>query len=147
ATATGTHGSSLRHGNLGQAIVGARLVTGAGDVIEVGADDPRLEAVRVHLGALGVLTPLTLKVVPAFRLEERRLRLPFDDACRVRRLLAARHEFCKLWWLPHAGEALLFIDVRTAEPGVRSRLAWQVDGLVTRTLFPALLGLGGRVPP
>jgi L-gulonolactone oxidase len=37
--ATGTHGSSLRHGNLSSLVMGARLLTPQGEVQDIGPDD------------------------------------------------------------------------------------------------------------
>ncbi|MCB9682830.1 MAG: FAD-binding protein [Alphaproteobacteria bacterium] len=147
AIATGTHGSTLRHGNLGTLVTAARLVDGTGEVVVLEEGDPRLPAVRVHLGALGLLTEVTLAVVPAFRLEERRFRLPFDDAAAQAEAMARDHAFVKLWWLPPSDDALVFAYDLTDAPGERSALAWTIDGLVNRTVFPAVLALGGRVPP
>ncbi len=62
AIATATHGTGLNNGHLGTQIVGARVVTGTGAVVSLDAQDQRLDAVRVHLGALGVVTELTSMV-------------------------------------------------------------------------------------
>ncbi|WP_155371759.1 FAD-binding protein [Catellatospora vulcania] len=64
AVATGTHGSGDRNGNLATAVRGLELVTADGDLITVDAAD--LPGSVVSLGALGVVTALTLDVVPTF---------------------------------------------------------------------------------
>ncbi|MFC7245979.1 FAD-binding protein [Catellatospora aurea] len=64
AVATGTHGSGDRNGNLATAVRGIELVTADGDLIEV--DDADLPGSVVSLGALGVVTALTLDVLPTF---------------------------------------------------------------------------------
>ncbi|MEV4493718.1 D-arabinono-1,4-lactone oxidase [Micromonospora coxensis] len=80
ATATGTHGTGLGFGNLCTQVVGVRLVTGAGDVLDVSAtSNPELlPAVRLSLGALGVVTQLTLDVQPRFDLRRRAWCAPVD---------------------------------------------------------------------
>lgn len=70
AISTGTHGSSLRHGNLAALIDSMRLATPRGDVLALDASHPWLPAARVGLGALGVVTEATVRVVPAFQLQE-----------------------------------------------------------------------------
>lgn len=67
ATATATHGTGMKFKNVSAQIVSARLVTAAGEVLEVSDGDDYLAA-RVSLGALGVVSQLTLKVVPLFTL-------------------------------------------------------------------------------
>jgi alditol oxidase len=66
AVATATHGSGDRNGNLATAVVGLELVTGSGDLVRVTPDDPRFAGMVVHLGALGVVTRLTLRVEPSY---------------------------------------------------------------------------------
>ena len=66
ACATGTHGSGLRNGVLGTAVRGLELVRPDGELLTIGADDPRLAGAVVSLGALGVVTALTLALEPTF---------------------------------------------------------------------------------
>jgi FAD/FMN-containing dehydrogenase len=146
AIATGTHGSSLLHGNLGTGVVAAELVDGRGDRVVVEAGDPRLAGVRVHLGALGIVTRVTLKVVPAFRLRETRVRVPFDEVCDRLLDLAAAHTFVKLWWLPHTDKVWVVSMEPTEASGERSRWAHRLDVFANNVLFPPVLWAGARVP-
>ncbi|MEV4817651.1 D-arabinono-1,4-lactone oxidase [Micromonospora tulbaghiae] len=73
ATATGTHGTGIGFGNLSTQVTGVRLVTGTGDVLDVDArrNPDLLPAVRLSLGALGVVTRITLDVQPTYQLHRR----------------------------------------------------------------------------
>lgn len=147
AVSTGTHGSSLVHGNLASAIVGARLVVASGDVLVLGEQDERLPAVRVGLGALGVLTEVTLQCVPAFRLEEEAFGLPWSEAVARVAELAASGEYIKLWWLPHTDQVQVFRCARTQAAGEPSSVRqWIDERLINRRVFRALLWLGARFP-
>jgi L-gulonolactone oxidase len=147
AIATATHGSSLQHGNLSTLVRGMRLVTGRGDVLDLGEADPRLPAARVGLGALGVVTQVTLQCVPPFRLEERMRSIPEREAHASCADLARRSEFGKLWWLPGTGFAQWFAIDCTGEPGDVSELArWVDERVVNGLVFEGMLGLGGRFP-
>ncbi len=64
AVATGTHGSGDRNGNLATAVSGIELVTADGELTTIGGDV--LPGSVVSLGALGVVTALTLDLVPTF---------------------------------------------------------------------------------
>ncbi|PZG22039.1 oxidoreductase [Micromonospora craterilacus] len=73
ATATGTHGTGIGFGNLSTQVTGVRLVAGTGEVLDISATDNAelLPAARLSLGALGVVTQLTLDVQPRFELRRR----------------------------------------------------------------------------
>ncbi|MGH2861982.1 MAG: D-arabinono-1,4-lactone oxidase [Solirubrobacteraceae bacterium] len=71
AVATGTHGSGDALGNLATTVRAMRLVTSQGDVLEIGEGDPRFAGAVVHLGALGIVTRLTLAVEPSYTLSQR----------------------------------------------------------------------------
>jgi alditol oxidase len=67
ATATATHGSGTANQNLAAAVVGLTLVTADGDLIEL----DRADGAVVHLGALGVVSSLTVGLVPSFDVSQR----------------------------------------------------------------------------
>jgi xylitol oxidase len=70
ATATGTHGSGVRSGNLATAIRRMRLVRADGEIVVADrSGDPDslpLDGAAVGLGALGVIVDLTLAVEPTY---------------------------------------------------------------------------------
>src|SRR5688500_1806577 len=70
ATATATHGTGWHFGNISSRIVGMRLIAGDGSVVECSDDENPdvLAAARVGVGALGIVSAVTLEAVPAFRL-------------------------------------------------------------------------------
>ncbi|GAA2383270.1 alditol oxidase [Streptomyces glaucosporus] len=71
AYATGTHGSGRTGGSLAAAVRSVELVTADGETVTVsrGADG-HFEGTVVSLGALGVVTALTLEACPAFEIEQ-----------------------------------------------------------------------------
>jgi xylitol oxidase len=66
ATATGTHGSGNRNGSLSTSVVGLELVRSDGELVTLGPGSPDLPGAVVHLGALGVVTRIGLRVQPTF---------------------------------------------------------------------------------
>jgi xylitol oxidase len=70
SVATGTHGSGDRNGPLASAVREVELVTAAGETVVVGRDDPRFGGAVTSLGALGVVTALTLDLEPAFEVAQ-----------------------------------------------------------------------------
>ncbi len=70
AIATATHGTGAGLGNIATQIVGLELVVGDGSIVRADeANDPELLRVaRVGVGALGIVTEVTLRCVSAFNL-------------------------------------------------------------------------------
>ena len=71
AVITGTHGSGDALGNLATSVRALRLVTSTGDVIEIGERDRRFPGAVVNLGAIGIVTHLTVAVEPSYQLWQR----------------------------------------------------------------------------
>ncbi len=72
ACATATHGSGDRNGNLATAVAAIELVTAAGEAVTLSRDCHGAEFLGaiVGLGGLGVVTRLTLDLVPAFAMRQ-----------------------------------------------------------------------------
>jgi xylitol oxidase len=71
AIATATHGSGDANGNLATAVRAVELVTSDGDVLTVARGEPDFDGVVVGLGALGVVTRVTLDVEPPYEVRQR----------------------------------------------------------------------------
>jgi len=70
ACSTGTHGSGDRNGNLATAVSAVELVGADGDLVTVRRGDPDFPGVALGLGACGIVTRLTLDVVPAYDMRQ-----------------------------------------------------------------------------
>ena len=70
--ATATHGSGIGNGNLSSAVRGMELVTAAGELITLSPEkDPDLfRGAVVNLGALGVVTKITLAIEPTYQVRQ-----------------------------------------------------------------------------
>jgi FAD-linked oxidoreductase len=81
AVATATHGTGASLRNLSAQVIGLRLVTAGGDVIEVSSDRERemYLAARVSIGALGVVSAVTIQCVPLYTLHRHDAPLPLED--------------------------------------------------------------------
>src|SRR3954466_8173384 len=81
ATSTATHGTGTNFGNISSRIVGLRLIAGDGSIGEATpTQNPEvLDAARVGVGALGIVSTVTLQAVPAFRLHAVEAPLPVDE--------------------------------------------------------------------
>lgn len=79
AVATATHGSGERLGNLATSVVELELITASGDLLTVGRDHDRFDGFVVGVGALGIVTRVTLAVQPYYEVAQMVYeRLPWD---------------------------------------------------------------------
>lgn len=71
AIATGTHGSGDRNGTLPAAVAGLELVNGSGELVALRRGDVDFAGAVVSLGALGIVTAVTLDIVPTYDVSQR----------------------------------------------------------------------------
>ena len=152
ATATATHGTGLRLGNLSTTIVGMDIVDGRGELIHCDEHNRTdlLKVARVGVGALGIVTRITLQCVPAFDLHAVETAEPLDDLLDRFEQQMAGQDHMEFFWIPGARRALVKRNNRTDEPRrPQNRLAEARDkllyenvafGLANRTVrrFPSL---------
>jgi L-gulonolactone oxidase len=118
AISTATHGTGERFCNISSQVVALSLVLDNGDVLRCSpeSDPEAFKAAQVGLGALGVLSTVTLRCVPAYNVhsvqEPRRLDElldNFDELC-------AQNDHFELFWFPHTEWAQSITNTRTQEP-------------------------------
>ncbi|MCX7522964.1 FAD-binding protein [Microbacterium sp. STN6] len=81
AVATGTHGSGDGNGNLATAVTALELVRADGELVMLRRGDDDFAGAVVSLGALGVVTAVTLEIQPAFEIAQTvYLDLPWQSA-------------------------------------------------------------------
>jgi len=103
AISTGTHGTGRDLGSLSTQVVGLRLLLASGEWCDCAPDhEPELfTAARLALGTLGIITRITLRLVPAYRLHARTWIAPFDECMADLPALIAAHRHCEFFWSPH----------------------------------------------
>lgn len=121
AIATGNHGTGLAFGPLASQVTALRLVTADGAVTDVDADsDPELlRCARTSLGALGVVTSVTLRCVPRFTLRTELGAEPLDAMLERLPEWAASAEHVTFGWLPWRENVFTRASWRTGEPPTR----------------------------
>jgi L-gulonolactone oxidase len=141
ALSTGTHGTGERYGGLATQIRGLELVLADGSVVTCSPTErPELfAAARISLGALGIVTSVTLQTVPLFalRADERPMPMPevldrFDE-------LAAASDHFELYWFPHTQGALTKHNTRIPLAEATAPLSgfrsWLDDDFLSNTVF------------
>lgn len=120
AIATGTHGSGKKLQNLASLLYGVTMVTASGKVECFNEKDHAdiMRAMRVSLGSLGVITSMTIKVVPLFRLHRLELCTSIDDCINNFDQLSTENRNVDFYWYPRSDMAKIRI---LNEPGHGSR--------------------------
>ncbi|ODA83262.1 hypothetical protein RJ55_01774 [Drechmeria coniospora] len=118
AISTGTHGSSLRHGLVSEDIVSLKITLASGVTELCSADtNPDLfRAALLSLGALGIITEVTLRAVPAFTL---RWKQTIDTDLKLFKSwshdLWTQSEFVRVWWFPYTRRAVVWQSEKTGD--------------------------------
>jgi L-gulonolactone oxidase len=150
AISTATHGTGLRYGNLATQVRGLRLISGDGTPVDIDAErNPELlDVAAVGLGALGVVSTVTLQCVPAFNLHAIERAELVDEVLERWEDEIADHDHFEFFWVPGTRWALTKRNHRTDEPA-RPRPAWRAfrdDYLLNNVAF-GLTCRVGRVRP
>lgn len=144
AISTGTHGTGATFPGLAAQVRGLEIVLADGSV-ERCTDGELFRHARIGLGALGVLTSVTLATVPAFRLHAVEETVPLPGALAA---LDGDDDHVEFYWFPHTDLAALKRNNRTDAAGPRrGRVAgWVGDELLGNAGFAALCRLGAAAP-
>lgn len=70
AISTGTHGSGDGNQNLAASVSALSMLTGSGELVELSRGDADFAGAVVGLGAVGIITEVTVDVVPTFDVEQ-----------------------------------------------------------------------------
>lgn len=152
ATATGTHGTGARLGGLATQIRGLELVLADGSIVSCSPDErPELFAcARVGLGALGVITSVTLQCEPAFHLVADERPMPLAEVMEKFDDLAGTNDHFEFYWFPHTDVALTKRNNRLPageSPRPLSKAKeWLDDELFANTLFNVVCSVGKARP-
>jgi FAD-linked oxidoreductase len=154
ALSTGTHGTGARLGGLATQVEALALVLADGSAVTCSASArPELfAAARVGLGALGVITTVTLRCVPSFTLAADERPMPTDEVIEQFDALAQANDHVEFYWFPYGRRALVKRNNRVprgrsgasgAMPGWRR--VWEFE-VMENAAFGALCRLGRARP-
>ncbi|MDD7914919.1 D-arabinono-1,4-lactone oxidase [Polaribacter ponticola] len=107
ALATGTHGTSGKL--LSEYVINFRMVLADGAIKTITEKDNLINAVRVSLGALGVLSEITFQCEPLYTLHIKEG--PEDDTLWLPKIKERlqNHDFLRILWLPHTDKGYVII--------------------------------------
>ena len=149
AISTGTHGTGAELRSISAQVESVELVTAAGEVRELDGGTPDLlRAARVGIGALGAISAVTLRCVPAFvleRIDSPQLREEVFDGFAQR---AEANDHFELFTFPYADSALVLERNRVeGAPRPRGRVAAYLNDIVLENWALEALSATGRAIP
>lgn len=152
ATSTGTHGTGLGFGGISTQIVGATLITGTGEILDINENQHSelLPAIALGLGALGVIVTVTIQCVPRYLLRAVEAPVPFEEILESyedRNRAADHFEF---YWFPHTASTRTKTNTRLPiESGAKplGKVAKFVDEeVMNNAMLGAVVGFERFVP-
>lgn len=108
AISTGTHGTGATLPALHADVVGLRIVKPDGNLIELSEagnqkERDMLAAARVALGSLGLISQVTLRVLPTYNLHRKVWLQPIEQLLSQAPALAQKHRHFEFYYLPFTG--------------------------------------------
>ncbi|GAB3931606.1 D-arabinono-1,4-lactone oxidase [Kribbella albertanoniae] len=152
AISTGTHGTGARLGGIATQIAALDLVTADGSILHCSPEENAdvFNAARVSVGALGVISAVTLQTVPAFLLRAQEMPLPLAEVLDGFDQLADGNDHFEFYWFPHTELALTLRNNRVAEGVTASPVGtirgWIDDELLSNRVFELTNRLATRRP-
>jgi L-gulono-1,4-lactone dehydrogenase len=149
AISTGTHGTGAELRNLSAQVEAVEIVTAGGEVRKLDGSQPDLlRAARVSLGALGGISAVTLRCVPAFVLERVDSPQPREEVLDSFEERAAANDHFELFTFPYADSALVLERNRVeGPPRPRGRSAAYLNDIVLENWALEALSAAGRAFP
>jgi len=150
AISTGTHGTGARLRNISSQVEGMELVLGDGAVRELtAAGEPELlRAARVGIGALGAISAVTLRCLPAFTLHRVDSPAPREEVLDAFQERADANDHFELFTFPYADSALVLERNRTDEPPrPRGRAAAFLNDIVLENWALEAISAAGKALP
>lgn len=149
AISTGTHGTGRLLGNLATFVVSLELVAADGSVREISAEDAEtLAAARISLGALGVITAYTLRVVPSFNLRQVDAPVPLSEVVDGLDQRVDDNDHFEFFWFPYTDIAMTRTTNRTLEPAAPAGKvgSYLRDTVLENTMLDLMCRVGRRFP-
>ncbi len=149
AISTGTHGTGAKLRNISAQVEAVELVTADGELRELDESEPDLlRAARVGIGALGAISAVTLRCVPAFTLLRVDSPQPRKEVLESFDERAEANDHFELFTFPYADSALVLERNRVeGPPRPRGPLAAYLNDIVLENWALEALSAAGKLVP
>jgi len=118
ALSTGTHGTGRDGHLLSEYVVSMRVLNHSGNPVEIDQKNPLMEAYRLSLGLLGIISTVTFQCVSIYNLQIEERPVHDDYWLENYEELVKDHDFTRILWLPHTNHGYLITGDRCNEQTV-----------------------------
>jgi len=147
---TGTHGTGLAYGGIATQVRAMRIIDGTGETHDIDANQNAdlFACARVGLGALGIVTRVTLQTVPAFRLHAAEETRPLEAVLEQWPELITQQDHAEFYFMPGGRKAAVKINTRTLDqPKPLPRHRYVTDKLVGENIAFGIVNRVARRTP
>ena len=148
AISTATHGSSLKHGLMGESVKSFVIVLSDGNAVRCSPDENQelFRAGLVSLGALGIITEIEYQMSSHSNIEWMQTMKPLEEVLsKWSGDLWTEKEFTRVWWMPYKKRAIIWSAVRTDKPEREPTSSWYGGSIGFHT-YQFLLWVSNWVP-
>ena len=150
AISTGTHGTGSGFGSLSTQVTALRLTLASGEIITCSEEeDPdTFKAAQLSLGLLGIISQVTVRVVPAYRLHERTWVQGVERCLAEFDFLDQSNQHVEFFWVPAIDAcALKTLNVTKDEPRGVAPVNLAPPGTIERYILPERVDWSHRIFP
>lgn len=103
---TGTHGTGASFGTISTQVIALQFVNGKGEIISCSETENRelFKAAQVSMGALGIITQITLQCVPLYKLGVEMKAAPLEDVLANLQAHLDDNRNFEFFWLPYTNK-------------------------------------------
>lgn len=118
ALGTATHGTGENIGCMSSFVEGLKIMQANGDIIQCdrNTNTEIFNAARVNLGALGIVTEVTLQNTPKYRLKRETTWMPIEEILEQSDALAKNNRNYEFYYIPFTGMGFTDVQNITNEP-------------------------------
>ena len=141
AIGTGTHGTGIQLGNISTQVIDIKFVNGLGKIVFCSENDniELFKCMQISLGVFGIITEITLKCVPNYKLKLEKKAEKLDEVLLNLNSLNSTNRNFEFYWLPYTNAVQTKYSNLTKEKADKDNfLNYFNDIIIENYVFKAL---------
>ncbi|QGY47382.1 FAD-binding protein [Maribellus comscasis] len=147
---TGTHGTGISFGTISTQVIALKFINGKGEIVNCSStqNTELFRAAQVSLGALGVITEVTLQCVPAYKLLLQNRKESLNDVLSTIEERKSENRNFEYYWFPYTNTTWTKSSniAQDGEPDKDNLINYLLELLIENYSFKALCELARYFP-